>query len=105
MDLMTLITKSPYWLRNVGGSFSVFSHAGVGASKNTQEFLFFQLSSVFIVQQRNAGPHKNYLCHQEYCNLKVACSPLDLQRSNPYKLFLLMKPGGVGSCVHLLKLN
>lgn len=49
-DLTTLITESSYWLRNVGGTLSVFSHAGVAASRNKQKFLFFELSSLFIMQ-------------------------------------------------------
>lgn len=121
MDLTTLITESSYWPRNVGGTLSVFSHAGVAASRNKQKFLFFELSSLFIM--RGGGVeilavtrkvvdscYPDYFCHQEYCNWKVACSTLViLQRSmyNPLKLFvrtlLLMKPGGVGSCIYLVK--
>lgn len=37
---MTLTTKCSYWLRNVGGSFSVFSHAGVAASEKHTEVPF-----------------------------------------------------------------
>ena len=115
-DLTTLITESSYWLRNVGGTLSVFSHAGVAASRNKQKFLFFELSSLFIMQGWGGGIlaitrkvvdscYPDYLCHQEYCNWKVARSTLViLQRSmyNPLKLFL-MKPGGVGSCIYLIK--
>lgn len=50
MDLTTLITESSYWPRNVGGTLSVFSHAGVAASRNKQKFLFFELSSLFIMR-------------------------------------------------------
>lgn len=34
MDLMTLITTSPYWLRNECEHLHVFCRAGVDASKN-----------------------------------------------------------------------
>ena len=54
-DLTTLITESSYWLRNVGGTLSVFSHAGVAASRNKQKFLFFELSSLFIMQGWGGG--------------------------------------------------
>lgn len=77
-DLTTLTTESSYWPRNVGGTLSVFSHAGVAASRNKQKFLFFELSSLFIMQGGEGilvdtrkvvdSCYPDYLCHQEYCN-------------------------------------
>lgn len=116
-DLMTLIAKSPYWLRNVGRSLCVLCHAGVTASQNTQNFLFSPPSSrcrremlAFTKKRFRLVLPPHHLCHQEYCNFKVACSTLvipEMSMYHPLKLFvrnaLFMKPGGVSSCVYPLK--
>lgn len=79
MDLTTLITESSYWPRNVGGTLSVFSHAGVAASRNKQKFLFFELSSLFIMRGGGGG---NSGRHEKSCWLvlpRLLLSPGILQ--------------------------
>lgn len=55
MDLMTLITTNPYWLRNVCvGLYMPFVMLEWLSPK--ARFLFMLLSSLFIMQQMNSGP-------------------------------------------------
>lgn len=89
MDLMTLITTNPYWLRNVCvGLYMPFVMLEWLSPK--ARFLFMLLSSLFIVQQMNSGPsqkklfyslfYPGYPRHQGNCNLKIACSTLRYYR-------------------------